>query len=141
MGGQKEAMREKISGLHPVLKELILGILIFGGIFEVTLIWFSSDKVLFSSGLWLGAALAVLMVCHMYHVLDNALGMPENAAGSHIRRGHALRFFLTVAAFLGVYFLKIGNPVAFFLGVLTLKFSAYLQPWMHEILTKKKKGG
>jgi len=134
-------MREKLSALHPVLKELILGILIFGGIFEVTLIWISSDKVLFSSGLFLGVVVAVLMVLHMYYVLDSALGMPEKAAGSRIRKGHAVRFLLTVVAFLGIYFLKIGNPVAFFLGVITLKFSAYLQPWMHEFLTKKKKGG
>lgn len=134
-------MREKLSELHPVLKELILGILILGVVMQAALMWFFSDKVLFTSGLWLGVLVSVLSICHMYHALDDALDMPEQAAESHIRKRHAIRFALTVAVFLGVYFLKIGNIVAFFLGLVTLKFSAYLQPWMHEILTKKKKGG
>lgn len=134
-------MKEKISGLHPVLKELILGILIFGGIMQLGLMWFSSDKVLFTSGLWLGVAAAIAGAGHMYYVLDNALELGEKAATGRIRKGHAIRFMLTAAAFLGIYFLKIGSLTAFFLGLITLKFSAYLQPWMHEILNKKKKGG
>ena len=141
MGKEEKAMREKLSGLHPVLKELVLGILLFGGVVQVSLIWISSDKVWFTAGLWLGVLTSVLTVCHMYHTLDNALDMDEESAQNRIRRGHALRFFFTVVVFLGIYFLKIANLVAFFLGLLSLKFSAYMQPWIHRILTKKKKGG
>ncbi len=134
-------MRKKLTELHPMLAELLLGILFFGVLLELLLIWFSSNKLLFTSGLWIGVFLSVLGVVHMYHTLDVALDLVEEDAQKHLRKGHALRFVIVIAVFLAVYYWKLGNVLAFFLGILTLKFSAYVQPVTHRILTKKKKGG
>jgi hypothetical protein len=109
-------MKEKLAGLPSVLKELLLGIAGFGALLELTLVWFFSDKLLYTSGLALGVLTAALSVGHMYRTLDSALDMMADDAERHVRRGTSMRFLLMVIVFLAVYFLKIGNIVAFFLG-------------------------
>ena len=50
-----------IKKLNPVSKELILGILICGVIFQFSLIWLSGSKVLYTTGLWIGIAISVFL--------------------------------------------------------------------------------
>jgi len=132
-------MKKRFAALPSVLKELLLGILISGGIMQAVLMWFSSDKLLFTSGLWLGVLGAALMAVHMYQTLDEGLYMAD--AEKYIRRGYARRYSMIIVCAMAVVYLGIGNLLAFFLGLLTLKFGAYMQPMVHKILTKKKKGG
>lgn len=132
-------MKKKLAALPSVLKELLLGILICGGIMQAAFIWFASDKLLFTSGLWLGVLGAALMAVHMYQTLDEGLYMAD--AEKYIRRGYAKRYSMIIVCTMAIAYLGIGNLLAFFLGLLTLKFSAYMQPMMHKVLTKKKKGG
>lgn len=132
-------MKERWKELPLVLKEFWLGILACGGILQVVLVWFWPDKLSFTTGLWIGVLEAVWMAFHMYRVLDEALYLPD--AEKRISKGYAQRYSLTLASALVIYWLELGSFLAFFLGVLNLKFGAYLQPLIHQILTKKKKGG
>ena len=132
-------MKEKIAAIPSVLKELLLGILIGGGIMQIVLIWFFKNKLLFTSGLWLGVVGAAWMAVHMYQTLDEGLYMAD--AEKYIRRGYAKRYSMIILSCMAIVYLGIGDLLAFFLGLLALKFSAYIQPLTHKILTKKKKGG
>ena len=132
-------MKEKFAELPEVLKEFWLGILISGGIMEVVFVWFWPDKWLFTTGLWSGIVEAVFMAWHMYRTLDDSLYMAD--ADRRISKGYAKRYFVTFASALVIYWLEIGSYLAFFLGVLSLKFGAYLQPAIHRFVTEKKKGG
>lgn len=128
-------MKEKLEAFPYVLKEVLLGILVCGGIMQAALMWFVPDKLLFTTGLWMGVTGAALMAGHMYQTLDEALYMAD--AERYIRRGAAKRYSMIVLGCVGIVYLGIGSLAAFFMGLLSLKFSAYLQPLIHKILTKK----
>ena len=133
-------MKERFAELPLVLKEFWLGILISGGLMQGGFMWFWPDKWLFTTGLWIGIVEAVFMAWHMYRTLDDSLYLAD--ADRRISKGYAKRYFVTFASALVIYWLELGNYLAFFLGVLTLKFGAYLQPIVHHLLTKKsRKGG
>lgn len=132
-------MKERWKELPSVLKEFWLGILICGGIMQAVFMWFWPDRLLFTTGLWIGIVEAVFMAFHMYRALDDALYMAD--ASKRIQKGFGQRYSLTLASALVIYWLELGSFLAFFLGLLSLKFGAYLQPLIHQILTKKKKGG
>lgn len=132
-------MKDKFAELPEVLKEFWTGILSCGVILQAALMWFWPDKLSFTIGLWIGVVEAVFMAFHMYQVLDDALYMADGAR--QIQKGYAKRYLVTLASALVIYWMELGSFLSFFLGVLTLKFGAYLQPLIHQILTKRKKGG
>ncbi|MDY3918663.1 MAG: ATP synthase subunit I [Candidatus Limivivens sp.] len=135
------SIREKIERLHPVLKEVLAGILLTGVIFQISLMWLVDSKLYFTTGLWLGTAVSVFRICHMYYGINEALDMTAKDAESYSRKMAALRFVVTVAVFAGIYFLHLGNLVAVFLGMMTLKAAAYLQPLLHMAFEKIKRKG
>ena len=102
---------------------------------QAVFMWFWPDRLLFTTGLWIGIVEAVFMAFHMYRALYMA------DASKRIQKGFGQRYSLTLASALVIYWLELGSFLAFFLGLLSLKFGAYLQPLIHQILTKKKKGG
>lgn len=128
-----------IKKLNPVSKELILGILICGVIFQFSLIWLSDSKVLYTTGLWIGIAISVFLAVHMNWSIENAVEMDEKGAVSHMKKMFMLRALVVVVIFFGTYLLKIGDVVAVFLGLFGLKIGAYLQPLLHFLIQKIKK--
>ncbi|MDO5422098.1 MAG: ATP synthase subunit I [Eubacteriales bacterium] len=139
---KKISLKEKIEGLHPVLKEVLAGILLVGLLFQVTLMWLADSKLSFTTGLWLGVAVSVFRICHMYYGIGEALDMTEKDAKAYSAKMAALRFLVTVAAFVAIYYLNLGNLIAVFLGMMTAKAAAYLQPLLHNVFEKlKRKGG
>ena len=56
--------------LNEALPGLVIGILLYGGILQVTGIWFVTDKIRYSSGLWIGIACAVGMAIHLAMVIE-----------------------------------------------------------------------
>ena len=82
----QEERKRMIKKLNPVSKELILGILICGVIFQFSLIWLSGSKVLYTTGLWIGIAISVFLAVHMNWSIENAVEMDEKGAVSHIKK-------------------------------------------------------
>lgn len=66
---KRMTMKKKID---PTLFELCLGILAYGVIFEIVLLFFSR-KPAYSIGLWIGVFLAVAGAFHMWWSLDRGL--------------------------------------------------------------------
>ena len=86
-------IRDSIKRLNTVVKELLLGILIFGAAIWMIFIWFISDKWGFSQGLLLGVAASALLAIHMNYSIEQSLERTEtnvrasdgNGAGSFWR--------------------------------------------------------
>ncbi|MCI9174317.1 MAG: hypothetical protein HFH49_05110 [Lachnospiraceae bacterium] len=126
--------------INQALPELLAGILAYGMLIQITGIWFVSDRVRYSTGLWAGIILAMGMAVNMAVVIFDTV--EEMAEGRSSRRASlygVLRYLAVVLAFGIVGYFKLGNVVVMFLGVMGLKISAYLQPFTHKFLTVLQK--
>lgn len=113
---------------------MIAGIVIWGIFAWLAGIWFVKDKLLFTTGLWIGTFLAAGMAIHMAVVIaDAADGI--SGQGKLITMS-LLRYGAVVVVFGCVAYFRLGNPIAAFAGVMGLKIAAYLQPITHKLMSK-----
>lgn len=131
-------IRDSIRNMGTTVKELLLGIFIFGAVIWLIFIWFVSDKAGFTLGLVLGTALSAVLAIHMNYSIEQSLELAEKDARSYMQKMTALRMGIVLIFFGAAYLLKLGNPVAIFAGLFTLKFGAYFQPFLHRLIHKKE---
>lgn len=114
--------------------ELIIGVVLCGILFLTGNI-FVSNRTAYTLGLLLGCTVAGGMSVHMYHSLEQAMLYDAENAAKKMRKGTVLRF-LVMALALGAALVFPGriSVIGVALGVLSLKFSAYLQPLTHKVL-------
>ena len=118
-----------------VLKELFLEIVILGAIIQIIGFFFVKDQALFALGLWIGIVCSLAMAAHMEWALVTGMDMGEGAKG-HIIKHSVIRYLVVFVIFgLLAFFLKYA-VVPCFLGIMTLKVAAYLQPFTHKIILK-----
>lgn len=117
--------------LNKVLPELILGILLYGILVQITGVWLVEDKLLYSTGLWIGIALAVGMAIHMAMVIEDAVSL-GSGQGKLVAMS-LLRYVVVVLVFAAVLYFQLGNPIMTFVGVMGLKVAAYTQPFLQKI--------
>ncbi|MBO5372177.1 MAG: hypothetical protein J6A75_05590 [Lachnospiraceae bacterium] len=122
--------------LNKVLPELILGILLCGILLQLTGIWLVKDKILYTSGLWIGILTAMGMAVHMAIVIEDAVSMASSSA--KLIAMSLLRYIVVVVIFVVMMYFQLGNPIAAFAGVMSLKVAAYLQPFLHKFICKKR---
>lgn len=122
------------------LKELMLGTVLCGILLVMLTVWFADSKLRFAASMATGILGAVAMAAHMYRSIEYAMEMPEESAGKYMRKQSMLRMLGAMALVLAAYWLG-GNIIAIFLGLLTLKPGAYVQPLLHRFLSQKLKKG
>lgn len=129
--------------INETLLELTIGILVSGVIIQVIELVLAAfhpeiigSRISFALGLWIGVLTAVGLAAHMYHSIDRALDMGANDAEKYMRKAYLLRTLMILIVASLVYFLQLGYVMAAFLGMLTLKFGAFLQPLMHKFFKK-----
>ncbi len=127
-------MREKIIRINRTLFELETGILIFGLVCQLFVL-FTEDKAGYSLGLWLGILTAAVSAFHMWWSLDRALDYPEKEAVKSLSTHNILRYGFIVVVFTLIAISGTANPLSAFLGIMGLKASAY----MHFITRKVSK--
>ena len=123
-------MQETKQTLYELLAGGILCFILFlaGNIFV-------SNRIAYTLGLLIGCILAGCMSVHMHHSLEQAALYDAETATKKIQKGTFLRFFFMVAALIAaLVFPKWISIIGVALGVLSLKFSAYLQPLTHKVL-------
>ena len=130
---------KRLRTLNSALPGLLLGILMIGALAELTIVWFVPDRLKFTAGLWIGIAMAVYMSIHMAIAIRSATDFRTEKQAKAVSILHAiLRYgIVAVVFFLMVYF-DIGYILAAMLGIMSLKFSAYLQPTFEKILQKRR---
>ncbi len=115
--------------------EMHLGQLFFGAVCQFAGVFFVRNQAQYAASLWIGVAFSMAGVLHMAHTLDRALPLGE-AGAKIISRGYFFRYavilFVTaVSAVSGVL-----NPLVVFLGYMSMKVTAYLQPLTHKGLNR-----
>lgn len=114
---------------------MILVILAFGILCEMIIVWFIEDKLAFSLGLSIGILLAMLATIHMWWALDKAMGL-EASAQKIVLTHNMLRYGIILVVFVIICMTDFINPLAAFLGIMSLKVGAYLQPFTDKIFHK-----
>lgn len=127
-------MKRKID---QTLLELWLGILAYGVVFEIALLFFSRNPA-YSIGLWIGVFLAVAGAFHMWWSLDRGLDLPEKEAVKSLGAQNIIRYVVLVIVLGVLMCTEFANPIFAFCGYMGMKASAYLNPLVHRLRTGKK---
>ena len=90
-------------------------------------------------GLWIGIATALGMMIHMKRSIEDALDFGEEGAPKHMRKTYVIRLFVVAVVFGVTAYFQVGNIIAALIGVMSLKISAYLQPWTHRVFVRLQK--
>ena len=123
-------MQETKQTLYELLAGVIFCFILFlaGNIFV-------SNRIAYTLGLLIGCIIAGVMSGHMYHALEQARLYDEETAAKKVQKGTVRRFLLMIAGLAAaLVFPKWISIISVALGVLSLKFSAYLQPLTHKVL-------
>ena len=117
--------------INDALPGLVMGIIFYGIAVELIGVWFVSDKWMFTSGVFLGIAVAIGMAIHIATALWDAVDITDaEHAKKKIIAKSMLRYIAVIAVFLLVMIFHLGNVISMFRGVMGLKVSAYLQPYL-----------
>lgn len=120
------------------LIELLIGIGVCSCLFIIPGLFLKGYRLSFVIGVISGAVLAVGLAVHMFYSLSKTLDLPEEKAKGYARKMSLFRLLLLAGILMLMSFL--GNRVqiaAMLLGILSLKFSAYLQPLTHKYIFNK----
>ena len=133
-------MKEKARN-NRTLTELFIGIGIFTVLCQAAFIVscafsdvYKNHALYYSSGLLIGAVVAVLCACHMSRSLNTALSFDSDSASKIVRKDSIIRYAV-IAIILGVMMiLDFASPLSAFLGIMGLKAGAYMNPFAKKIL-------
>jgi len=130
----KEVLRKK----NRTLLEMHIGMLFLGLVCQILVFLcdivvrgFDVDCLNYSLSLWFGVVLAMLSALHMYRTLDRSLDQGD-AAVKMILKGYGIRYVLIVLIMLMIIITKILNPLVVFVGYMSLKVTAFIQPITHR---------
>lgn len=126
-------MKRKID---PTLFELCLGILAYGVVFEIVLLFFSRE-IRYSLGLLIGVVLALAGAVHMWWSLNRGLDLPEKEAAKSLSVQNIIRYLALAAVLAALIYTGFANPIFTFAGYMGMKVSAYLNPLIHRFFEKR----
>lgn len=131
-----QKLKNWLNGLSDVLPDLLIGILLYGVVCEAVGLIFVKDRLFYSIGLLIGILCAMGMAVHMAWSLNMALDLGESGAVKKMQLHNLLRYGIVVVVIFALWLSGIGNPVVAFLGIMSLKVAAYLQPFTHKLFRR-----
>lgn len=133
---ERKSLKERLREINRTVLEMELGILELGILFQIGSVFFPGERLARAVSLLIGSLMAGFSVIHMFRTLDRALDLDEKTAGKAIYQGYLIRYVAVVVIILGTILTNWLNPLLTFLGYVSLKFAAYLQPWNHKLCNK-----
>lgn len=136
---REKVMKRKVKLDNPMLIDLIVGNIIFlilGEIILFIIFTFIGLRWDLALGYLIGVIVSIGMVIHMAYSIDDSVRMDEHTALKHIRKTYIFRIIAAIIIFAVIWFLEICNIGAVLLGMLVLKFSAYITPITHRLTSK-----
>lgn len=121
--------------IDPTLFDLCLGIVLYGIVFQLILLFFSRE-ISYSMGLWIGIVLAVAGSVHMWWSLDRGLDQAAKGAARTVGAGSLIRYFVLVIVMAVLIYTGFANPIFAFCGYMGMKISAYANPWMRKVSSR-----
>lgn len=128
-------MKERLKRINSTLLELETGILFWGLLCQAVGMCFVQNRFMYTASLWVGIALAFVSAWHMYKSLDRAL-KPGVDAAKAVTVSNLVRYICIIIIFAVLLLTKFFQPLVAFLGLMSLKVAAYLQPITHKIYNK-----
>ena len=135
---KKTAMIKVTDGLkrmNRTLLEMQLGMLFFGLVCQLAGMFFVQEQGYYAISLWFGVAFAIAGSIQMCRTLDRALCCGKDASGI-VTRGYLFRYAVVAAVLIVISLTEVLNPLVFFLGYMSLKVTAYLQPLTHKLCNR-----
>ncbi len=128
-------MMEAAKRMNRTLLEMHIGMVFFGLVCQAAGALVVKDQKSYALSLWFGVAFAFAGSIHMCRTLDRALLSGSNASGM-VTKGYLFRYFVLAAVLVVISLTEVMNPLVFFLGYMSLKVTAYLQPITHKLCNK-----
>ena len=122
--------------ISDVLKALILGIVLFGLLAQIVGIIIVREKLVYSLGLWIGVVISICMAVHMESSIDKGLDLGQGGAEKYVQKHSIIRYICVVLAFAAASYLNKNIIVPMFIGIMSLKVAAYIQPFTNKIILK-----
>lgn len=120
------------------LKEVWVGIIIYGCICELAGVFFVKAKSYYSLGIVAGTITALAYIYHMLWSLEQSIDQGEEFATKYMRKQNVIRYLVLVVLMLVFVYTNLLNPLSWFLGLMGVKAAAYLQPFTHKLLLGKE---
>jgi len=128
-------MLSRLRRWNDTLPYLVVGILIYAALVELIGVWFFEDKIGYTIGLVVGAAIAIGMAMNLAKVIYDSVTFGERSRARLITRS-LLRYFVVAAVLFAFGYFKIGNLYTAIIGMFGLKIAAYLVPHMAKLRYK-----
>lgn len=125
-----------VKKISEILKELVVGILIFGLIAQIIGAFVVETQWIYALGLWVGVITAIIMAYHMERSISLALDLGDGDAQKYVQKNSTIRYAGVIIIFIAVGLINKHSVVPCFMGVMGLKVAAYLQPFTHKIILK-----
>lgn len=132
-------MINKLRRLNEALPGLILGIIIFAALVELIGVWFSSDKLRYTTGTIIGMGCAIFLAINISIVIVDSISLGEGHE-KQLAIKSVLRYFVVVAVFIITMKFNLGSMIPAVISVFGLKVSAYAQPLLNKKVFKSKGG-
>jgi hypothetical protein len=114
--------------INDALPGLVFGIVFYGAVVQLIGVWFVTDKISYSIGLWYGIAIAVGMAVNIATAIYG-----QKDANRRIVAKSLLRYIVVAVLLFILGLFNFGNLIMAFVGMLGLKISAYLQPLFMKV--------
>lgn len=135
-------MNNNLKEARETLKELIVGIVLYGILLCIGSIILFQGQYSIACGIGLGAFGAIMIAVHIFWSLNRSLDLGEDGAVKRERVMVVLRMIIMgLIAAVGIIFSQQFHILGIFVGLLGLKISAYLQPLLHNYILKPKEKG
>lgn len=128
-------MIELLKRRNRTLLEMHIGILFCGMVCHAVGALLVKNQIYYAKSLWFGILLAAISAVHMHHSLDRALDLGASAV-KLVLRDYMIRYVLIVVILLIIIKTEIMNPLIVFLGYMSLKVTALIQPITHKLCNK-----
>ena len=112
--------------INDALPGLVFGIVFYGIVVQLIGVWFVTDKISYSIGLWYGIAIATV-------IYDATAIYGQKDANRRIVAKSLLRYIVVAVLLFILGLFDFGNLIMAFVGMLGLKISAYLQPLFMKV--------
>ena len=109
-----------------------IGMLFFGICCQIAGTFAVKDQLRYAGSLWFGIAFAFAASIHMYRTLERAMAGGADAS-KLVTRGYLFRYGMIAFVLILVSLTEILNPLVVFLGYMSLKVTAYIQPFTHKL--------
>lgn len=129
-------LRERLKNQNRTLLEMHLGIWALGIVAQFAGAFIVKDQLVYALSLWLGIGLALAGTVHMYRCLDRALDYGEKEASRILSNSYLVRYAVLAVILITVSVTRVLNPLVVFFACMTVKVTAFMQPFTHKLCNK-----